>query len=288
MRLDFKEEQMLRMECIDKKFFAVAVLGFSLQFLSPLGSVIPIAMASEQNGSYNASYDVSLAGLGMARIDVSVTIDNNNYTVAGVGKPAYLGTLFMDGKVSVSSSGKLKNTKIDPDQYNLSFSSEDENAVVDMKIGNSNIVELTAEPELDEHSDRVPVSKDHHVGIIDPVSAIMVPMVRNGNGLDPKTCDRSAPVHDGWYRYNIQLSYKGIEQVKSNNYKSEAIVCNVRWVPIAGHRSEKDNTKYMMENRDIEIWLVPLNGTEMLVPYLISIRTKAGTLRFKVDEINMS
>ena len=55
------------------------------------------------------------------------------------------------------------------------------------------------------------------------------------------------------------------------------LVCNVRYVPIAGHRLHRPATKFMQENRDMSVWLAPVEGARVLVPFRISIRTMIGT-----------
>jgi hypothetical protein len=46
--------------------------------------------------------------------------------------------------------------------------------------------------------------------------------------------------------------------------------------PIAGHRPERPAIKYLVEQRDMEMWLAPIAGTRMLVPFRFSVPTPFG------------
>ena len=46
---------------------------------------------------------------------------------------------------------------------------------------------------------------------------------------------------------------------------------------IAGHRLGRKDIEYMEANKDIAVWLVPVAGSRVLVPFKISVATKVGT-----------
>jgi hypothetical protein len=54
------------------------------------------------------------------------------------------------------------------------------------------------------------------------------------------------------------------------------LVCNVRYVPIAGHRPARPATKFMTENKDISVWLAPVESQRVLVPVRIALQTMLG------------
>ena len=59
-------------------------------------------------------------------------------------------------------------------------------------------------------------------------------------------------------------------------YKGPVLVCKARYVPISGHRALRPATKFMEENKDMSVWLVPLEGQRLLVPVRIAVRTMIG------------
>ena len=72
------------------------------------------------------------------------------------------------------------------------------------------------------------------------------------------------------------LSYAETRQVEKPGYRGPVLVCNVRYVAIAGHRPDRPGTRFMEENRDMSVWLAPIEGTRVLFPMRISVRTMAG------------
>ena len=46
--------------------------------------------------------------------------------------------------------------------------------------------------------------------------------------------------------------------------------------PIAGHRPERPGIKYLVETREMEMWLAPISGTRLLVPFRFSVPTPFG------------
>jgi hypothetical protein len=47
-------------------------------------------------------------------------------------------------------------------------------------------------------------------------------------------------------------------------------------VPIAGHRTERPGTKFMQDNREMSVWLAPVQGTQVLAPLRIVVQTMVG------------
>jgi hypothetical protein len=48
-------------------------------------------------------------------------------------------------------------------------------------------------------------------------------------------------------------------------------------VPISGYIPNRYAIKYLAALRDAEVWLAPISGTRVLVPYRISVPTPVGT-----------
>ena len=54
------------------------------------------------------------------------------------------------------------------------------------------------------------------------------------------------------------------------------MVCAVYFVPVAGYIPTRAAIKYLIEQRDMEVWLAPVAGTRVLVPFRVSIPTPIG------------
>jgi hypothetical protein len=78
-------------------------------------------------------------------------------------------------------------------------------------------------------------------------------------------------------RFDLQLSFNRIEQVHARKgYQGPVAVCGVRFVPVAGHVPDRPAIKYLAAQHDMEIWLAPIAGTRVVVPYKISLPTPLG------------
>jgi hypothetical protein len=142
-----------------------------------------------------------------------------------------------------------------------------------MGLGGGSVRQLSAIPELSERDDRVPIKSSHKRGVMDPLSAALLPVAASGE----KVCNRTLPIFDGWTRYDIRLAYAGTKAVSVPGFKGDAVVCSARWVPVAGHREGRESTRFMADNRDLEAWFVPA-GENLMLPFKIAVQTMKGRL----------
>ena len=60
-------------------------------------------------------------------------------------------------------------------------------------------------------------------------------------------------------------------------YQGTVVVCAVYFSPIAGHVPDRAAHQVPhAELRDIELWLAPIAGTRVMVPYRVSVPTPIG------------
>jgi len=59
------------------------------------------------------------------------------------------------------------------------------------------------------------------------------------------------------------------------------VVCSVRYKPVAGHRPSRYTVQYMVENKDMFVWLVPIEGTRLMAPFKVTVATMIGTALFE-------
>ena len=88
--------------------------------------------------------------------------------------------------------------------------------------------------------------------------------------LGPAACDRTLPLFDGGVRFNINLSFKRVQQVATPAYTGPVAVCGARYQPISGYRPDRPVNKFMIDNKDMEVWLAPRRaGHALRVPATI-------------------
>ena len=80
----------------------------------------------------------------------------------------------------------------------------------------------------------------------------------------------------------------GEREVSAKGYRGPVAVCAVRYVPIAGHRRDRPATKFMADNKDLEVWLAPIDGARVLMPFRVSVRTMIGTTVIEASEFSVA
>ena len=55
------------------------------------------------------------------------------------------------------------------------------------------------------------------------------------------------------------------------------VVCTVQFTPIAGYVPSRPAIKYLIQQRDIEVWLAPIAATRVVVPFRLIVPTPIGT-----------
>ncbi len=77
--------------------------------------------------------------------------------------------------------------------------------------------------------------------------------------------------------------------MSAKGYAGTVVVCAARYVPISGHSRDRPATKFMADNKDLEVWLAPIASDRVLFPFRVSVRTMVGTTvveaqEFRIDE----
>ncbi|HEY2186255.1 MAG TPA: DUF3108 domain-containing protein, partial [Xanthobacteraceae bacterium] len=161
--------------------------------------------------------------------------------------------------------------------YSSSISTDKRYDEVRMVISAGTVKEFSAEPPNTPNPTRVPLTDAHRHGVFDPMTASLVRVSGAGETVVPQACQRTLSIFDGRMRYDLQLAFKRLENVKSQaGYQGPVVVCAVHFQPLAGHVPERYALRYLMELHDIELWLAPIAGTRIVAPYRISVPTPVG------------
>ncbi len=146
-----------------------------------------------------------------------------------------------------------------------------------MTLNGGSVKEYSIKPEQPLPPKAVPVIDSHRRNVIDPMTASLVRAPGKDDPLNPDSCKRHMAVFDGRIRYDLDFAYKRMDKVKAEKgYQGPAFVCSVFFSPVAGHVPDRPAVKYMTEMKDMEVWLVPVAGTRVLVPFRFSVPTPLG------------
>ena len=221
-------------------------------------------------------YGISLAGLPLGSADLATTLEGSKYKVQVGAKLTGLAGMLTGGRGAATAAGALSGSQPHPASFAVTSRTSNDQRTVRMGLAGGSVAALEINPPLDEKPDRVPLKESHKRAVIDPVSALLMPASSKGALTEPGQSNRTLPVFDGAARFDVVLTYGETRQVEKPGYAGPVLVCNARYVPIAGHRTLRPSTKFMEDNRDMQVWLAPLEGARLLVPLRIAVQTMVG------------
>jgi hypothetical protein len=233
---------------------------------------------AEAQGRLDARYTVTLAGIPIGKGAWVVDISEDQFTAAASGATTGLLRVFASGRGTGASRGSMVGGTLVPASFASSVTSDSKTEEIRMTLGSGDVKDFVITPSSPPNPERVPLTEAHFRGATDPMTGSLVRVPGTGNTLGPQACQRTAQVFDGRMRYTLTFAYKRMEQVKAEKgYQGPAVVCSVAFVPLAGYIASRATIKYLMEQRDMEVWLAPVVGTRVLVPFRVSIPTPLGS-----------
>ena len=240
--------------------------------LAPAGPMPAEAAAS----SLRITYAARLAGIRIGTGLLSANMDGERYTATISAQTSSVGRLVSQGQGEAIARGFFGRVVPVPVSYDLSASEENLTNVVRMRLARGNIAELSAQPPLSEHPNRIAVRAQHRRAVVDPVSALLMPVPNAESAAGPAACDRTIPLFDGRQRYDVALSFVRMEDVQFGN--GQAAVCRLRYRPIAGHRSNRRVNQDLAANTNMYVWLTQVGDQALVAPVRMEIGLDFGTL----------
>ncbi len=230
---------------------------------------------------HETHFTVSFAGLEIGKARFKIQFDDSSYSLEGTGRTTGLAEWFAPGTGEVSSSGVLIRTAIQPENHRVSVTERKEPAesVTLSFVGNAvkDVEVVSAKPRTEKKAPKyVPVEASHLASVIDPASSMIIPMEGRDARSGRRVCNQRFPIYDGETRYDIVLRFKSTKPVKTTGYEGYAYVCQMRYVPVAGHKKNHRSVREMAENKGMEIWLAPMGGVSVFTPIKIVVGTKYG------------
>jgi len=236
-----------------------------------------VAGGARAQGKLDATYVVTLAGVPIGRGTWMIDIGDDQYLAAANGKTTGLLRMFANGEGATASRGYVSNGRLIPSTYASTITSDKNTEELHITLSGGNVKDYAVEPPIPPHPDRIPLTEAHRHGVIDPMSGALALVPGTGDLLAPETCNRKVAVFDGHLRYDLKLAFKRMDTVRAETgYRGPAVVCALYFSPIAGYVPERKAIKYLVAQRDMESWLVPLAGTRFVVPFRVSVPTPLG------------
>lgn len=224
-----------------------------------------------------ADYVATLAGLTVGKGGWTVQLDGDSFFGQAHGGTSGILSAFSSGSGTSAARATLNGDKVVAASYQARLDLSKKVDTTKIVVADGNVTDFSVEPEPPDDPNRIPVTDDMRRGVKDPMSAAFVRVGGKGSPVSEEACTASSAVFDGQRRFDVSLEFRRVEQVKAEHgYAGPAVVCGVRIKPIGGHDPGRKAIKYIAEQRNIEVWLVPVAGTRMLVPFRVSSPTPVG------------
>ncbi len=225
----------------------------------------------------DARFTGSLAGVTLGKGAWVIDISETQFTAAASGMTTGLLRVFSGGQGTGASRGAISAGHFVPASYSATIITDHRTEEVRLTLSAGLVKDFAVTPPTPPHAKRVPLTEADRRGVLDPMSASLVRVPGSGDMLGPDVCRRHVAIFDGRMRYDLDLAFKRMDSVKSDKgYIGPVLVCSLFFTPVAGHIPDRAAIKYLAKLRDMEVWLAPVAGTRVLVPYRVQIPTPLG------------
>ncbi|MDA7947923.1 MAG: DUF3108 domain-containing protein [Hyphomicrobiaceae bacterium] len=239
------------------------------------------AAAAPKHSRLAAVYDIRFSGVRLGEFEVWSNVNEESYSLRGKGELKFITRWFFEIKGGTTTAGTVTENGPKPATFAFNFKTKKRRGELAMMFENDSVSYVKANPPFSNSSKTIPVTAAHVKGVLDPLSAIFFTAKATNLNEDGSVCPGRVPVFDGKQRFDLVLSHKKTIQVKKKRrkkgYRGPAVVCRIKYEPIAGYKPDNAGVKFMAATDDIEVWLIEVPKNGMYVPYHVIIPTPYGT-----------
>lgn len=265
-----------------------ASAGLLLALLAAAGvQAAPAGRSGPPSRQLRLHYAVSLIGLPLGTASVIGTVGPASYRLEANGKLTGLAGVIVNSKGAATATGSLAGGKVNPATFAATAATSNYVLTIRMAMAGGTAEKVEITPPYPQRPDRVALTEADRRGIVDPLSSFVMAVPGTGELVGPAACNRTLPLFDGGVRFDVTLAFTAVRQVKGPGYAGPVAVCSARYRPIAGHRPDRPATKFMTDNKEMEVWLAPVEGTRFVVPYRISVLSMLGTTVIEPTEFDI-
>jgi hypothetical protein len=256
--------------------------------LAPLIFLLAATTSAAADARLKVHYEGSVTAIPVGRGEFALDITDTGYAVAGSARVTGIAKLVSRGHGTVSAKGNFVADQLSPTAYTTNSVSDKKKEDIRISFANNTVTSYSVNPPTHESKDRVPVREEHRTGVVDPMSAAIITVPAGSDMLSPDNCKRTISIFDGRQRYDLVFSYERTDTAKDiKGYSGKLLVCRVDYRPVAGYKPDKLSVKYMQDNKNIFVWLAPVEGTRVLFPARVSIVTLIGIVVVQAENFEV-
>ena len=247
-------------------------------FVTMLAFIADASCVAGAQGRLEAEYTATLSGIPIGRGNWIIEISEDQFSASASGATMGILRFFSHGTGASTVQGTVAAGQPAPTNYTSTVTNQERVDDVRMSFAGGNVKDFTVDPPVGPSNDRIPVTDGDRRNVLDPLTSTLDPVTGTGDPLSPQACGRKVSVFDGRMRFDLRSEFKRMEVVKAEKgYQGPVVVCAIYFIPISGYVPNRFAIKYLAELRDAEVWLAPITGTRVLVPFRFSLPTPVGT-----------
>lgn len=225
----------------------------------------------------DAEYVVTLSGIPIGHGNWVLEISEDQFAATATGATTGLLKIFSSARGNTTSLGTFTGGQAIPTNYTATINYDRKIDDVRMALVGGNVTDYSVEPPVPPQPDRIPVTDADRHGVRDPMTSLINRVAGDGDPVTPEACNRKVAVFDGRVRYDLKSEFRRMDKVKADRgYQGPVAVCAVYFTPVAGYVPDRAAIRYLVALRDAEVWLAPISGTRVLVPFRFAMPTPLG------------
>ena len=232
----------------------------------------------DTSARFVAVYNVSLGRFNLGNFSIAGTVRDGQYNLRGTGTFSVLKGWVFNWQGSIGGAGAATTAGPNPTTYSFSQTDGKYSERLRISFGDGFVQSVSIWPKPRSYPGEIKVTKEQVQHVVDPLSGVFL-TARSGNPHgDLSVCNQVIPIFDGRSRYDLVLKPKRVmvQNRGAGSYTGPAAVCKVKFVPISGYPRGDPGIEQLRQSNQIEAWMVPLQGTDMYVPYRIVMPTSVG------------
>ena len=254
-----------------------------------LASVGAIIAASPNAGAttIRARYTLSYMGLSVGTVVATNRLTSSSFESELEARLSGAASIVGSYKMGMKASGIIRQGTIQPSSFASSLEGGGETRTMRVSLIRGIAKPSEIDPPFPDADQRVPVTEEHKRKVFDPLSALIMAVPSGGAAPGPAACNRTLHIFDGFSRSDVALTYIKSEPSKTKGYSGPVSVCSARYVPIAGHNPTSSMTRFMSENRGIEVRLAPVQDTPLVIIVSATVPMPLGSGLVQLDELQV-
>jgi hypothetical protein len=246
-----------------------------------VATLVGLADAALAQGKLETHYGITFARVSVGEINATAELTANEYSIAANGNARGIIKALISGEGELNARGAIEDGRLVPTEYNSRLKSETGAASVKMELDHGQVKQLSITPA---NANWDAAAKDAMQGVMDPLTALLMPSTAGQDGLSADACQRTVAVFDGHQRYNLKFAFKRLDKASESKraYSGPTLVCSLSYEPVGLQQAEPLG-KYLSEGREMEIAFVALAGVPVLAPVRFSVSSMLAALVIEAD-----